>query len=433
MLNAVRWIVLSLLAVSILVFSFTLGYVFRGDDGTASSVDTVDQPTVSGGEVEADFSNLNDILRLLEEKYVDPDLIDEETLYHAAITGMLQTFPDSGTFYVDPNTVATSIGPSGKFEGIGATIAAENGEIVIVAPIEDSPAERAGVRPGDVIVAVDGESTEGWTQEKAVLKIRGPQGTVVELTLRHTDGEEETIEIERDEIRVKSVATSPPGGVLRDGAGDEITDVGYIYIREFTEETTSEVVEAVRAAIDNGAKGLIIDVRNNPGGLLSVTADVVDEFLDDGKVILLERERGGKERQFRSHRGGVATDIPIVVVQNRFSASGAEVLSAALQDNDRATIVGEKSFGKGTVNISNGLDDGGQLYVAIAKWLTPDGQQIEGVGVRPDVRVEPTDADIDARRDVQLFKAIDILRGTDTMPASALTPETPTAVPTPAS
>lgn len=431
MLNAARWTVLGLLAASILVFSFTLGYVFRGDGGGSST--TVDSgDTTSGGQSEADFSNLNEILKVLEDKYVDPDLVDEETLYQAAITGMLQTFPDSGTFYVDPRTVATSVGPSGKFEGIGATIAEQNGEIVIVAPIENTPAERAGVQSGDVIVAVDGESTDGWTQEKAVLKIRGPQGTTVSLTLRHTDGNEETVDIERDEIKVSSVVTTPPGGALRDGAGNDITDVGYIYIREFTEDTSQEVADAVREAIDNGARGIILDVRNNPGGLLNVTADVADQFLDGGKTILVERERDGKEQVFSSHSGGVATDIPLVLIQNRFSASGSEVLSAALQDNGRATVVGETSFGKGTVNISNNLDDGGQLYVSIAKWLTPDGQQIEGVGVRPDVRVELSDADIDARRDVQLFKAIDILRGTDTTPASALTPETPTASPTPA-
>jgi carboxyl-terminal processing protease len=143
-------------------------------------------------------------------------------------------------------------------------------------------------------------------------------------------------------------------------------------------------------------------------------------------VILLERDRDGSEREYRANGGGIATDIPVVILQNRFSASGAEVLAAALSDNGRATIVGETSFGKGTVNVSNELGDGGQLYVTIAKWLTPNGTQIDGVGVRPDVRIEFTDEDIDLQRDVQLQKAIDVVRGTNTVPER--TPvDTPTA------
>src|SRR6185295_2946416 len=177
-------------------------------------------------------------------------------------------------------------------------------------------------------------------------------------------------------------------------------------------------------------RGVILDLRNNPGGLLKVTEDVADEFLDGGKILLTERDRGGKETQDRSSDGGVATKIPVAIILNRFSASGSEVLSAALHDNGRATLIGEKSFGKGTVNISNNLKDGGQLYISIAKWLTPNGVQIDGVGIRPDISVTLSDDDIDARRDVQLFKALDVLRGTDTTPAISLTP--PVATPGPA-
>mgnify|MGYP001606887327 CR=1 FL=1 len=429
MLNAARWAVAGLLATSILTLSFAFGYVARGDNASNSAV--VPIPTTSGdgsGNAvgDTDFKNLNDIYKLLQSKYVDPDLVDRETLYQAAINGLLQSFPDSGTFYVDPNTVKTSVGPSGKFEGIGATVAAQNGQIVIVAPIENTPAERAGLKPGDAILEVDGESTEGWTQEKAVIKIRGPRGSTVTLKIRH-DKEEKTIEIERDEIKVQSVTTQPPGGALKDGSGADITDIAYIHIREFSEPTKDEMQKALKDAVSAGKKGIILDLRNNPGGLLRTTADIADEFLDANQTILMERERDGSEQKFSSHAGGAATQIPVVIIMNRFSASGSEVLAAALHDNNRGTIIGEKSFGKGTVNVSNDLKDGGQLYISIAKWLTPNGVQIDGVGIRPDVEVKLSDEDIDLRRDVQLFKAIDAVRGTDVTPK--VTPEA--ASPTP--
>ena len=433
MLNAARWAVAGLLATSILTLSFAFGYVARGDNASNSAV--VPIPTTSGdgsGNAvgDTDFKNLNDIYKLLQSKYVDPDLVDRETLYQDAINGLLQSFPDSGTFYVDPNTVKTSVGPSGKFEGIGATVAAQNGQIVIVAPIENTPAERAGLKPGDAILEVDGESTEGWTQEKAVIKIRGPRGSTVTLKIRH-DKEEKTIEIERDEIKVQSVTTQPPGGALKDGSGADITDIAYIHIREFSEPTKDEMQKALKDAVSAGKKGIILDLRNNPGGLLRTTADIADEFLDANQTILMERERDGSEQKFSSHAGGASTQIPVVIIMNRFSASGSEVLAAALHDNNRGTIIGEKSFGKGTVNVSNDLKDGGQLYISIAKWLTPNGVQIDGVGIRPDVEVKLSDEDIDLRRDVQLFKAIDALRGTDVTPKETPAAASPTPEGTP--
>jgi carboxyl-terminal processing protease len=425
MLRAARWSVLGLLATSIFALVFALGYVVRGPGSSNPPTSGDAQHDATGG---ADFNILNDIVKILEQKYVDPDLIDEQTLYQSAITGMLQTLPDSGTFYVDPNTVKTSVGPSGKFDGIGATVAEQNGQIIIVAPIENTPAERAGIKAGDVILEVDGESTSGWTQEKAVLRIRGQRGSKVTLKVRHNDGQEQTIEIVRDEIKVQSVTTQPPGGALKDGTGTLIDDVGYIHIREFTEQTADEMHKALQDIVASNKRGVIIDLRNNPGGLLSATVDVASEFVGGGTLLLTEQERDGKETRFTAHDGGVATEIPVVIILNRFSASGSEVLAAALHDNDRATLVGEKSFGKGTVNISNKLKDGGELYVSIAKWLTPNGTQIDGVGIRPDIQVALSADDIDARRDVQLFKAIDVLRGTNTTPAAALTPSAaPTA------
>jgi carboxyl-terminal processing protease len=412
--------VVGLLAISLVVLAFAVGYVVRGD-GNAAPTTAANNSSSSSDGTAGNFSNLNQIVKLLQDKYVDPDKIDQESLYEAAINGMLQTLSDSGVFYVDPNTVKTSVGPSGTFDGIGATVSSSNNQIVIVAPIEGTPAERAGIKPGDVILSVDGEPTEGWTQEKAVLKIRGPRGSKVSLQIRHADGTEETLDIERDEIKVQSVTTVPPGGVLKDGAGTNIDDIGYIHIREFS-LTTADEMRTVLKDMATSKKGIVLDLRNNPGGLLDTTVAVADEFLDSG-TILSERDRSDSQGPTTTaKRGGLATQIPVVVILNRFSASGSEVLAAALHDNNRGTIVGEKSFGKGTVNVKNDLKDGGQLYVSVAKWLTPSGTQIDGVGIRPDIDVKLSDEDIDARRDVQLFKALDVLRNTNTTPVAALTP-----------
>ncbi len=427
-LNVARWTVLGLLAGSILVLTFAVGYVIAdgGDDTPAAAVQN------DAGNGETDFSQLNQILRILKDKYVEPDRIDDATLYDAAIAGMLDTLSDSGVYYIDEETLGAR-DEARAFEGIGATVSEENGRVVIVRPIPGTPAERAGILPGDIILAVDGEAADGWTSEVAVLKIRGPRGTIVTLRVQHANGEEETIEIERDQINVPSVSTVPPGGTLEDGAGETITDVGYIYISEFRDKTTEEQFDAaLRDVVESGKRGLILDLRNNPGGLLLTTDNIADEFLDDG-IIIRQRERDGSESSTRAKDGGIATEIPVVVILNRFSASGSEVLAAALKENGRATIIGEKSFGKGTVNVATDLRDGGQLYVSVAKWLTPNGTQIDGVGIRPDISVTLSDEDIDLRRDVQLFKALDILRGTDTTPPTALTPspsETPDGTPT---
>jgi len=424
--------VFGLLALAVVVLVFAIGYVFgdRGEESSASSAPPDNTTDSEGLPRDTDFANLNEIFEIIEDKYMDPDVVDRETQYESAINGLLETFPDSGTFYVDPQTVATGIDLSGSFEGIGATVSTQNGEIVITSPIEDTPASRAGIQAGDVILEVDGESTQGWTQEKAVLKIRGPAGSEVTLKVRHPDGNEETVTLKREKITVESVTTIPPGGVLEDGSGEEITDVAYVHLREFNEPAKAEMQEALRDAVDSGKRGIIIDLRNNPGGLLRTTVDIADEFLDGDLVILSERGRDGEEETYTSSDGGIATELPVVILQNRFSASGSEVLAAALQENGRAQIVGEKSFGKGTVNVSSDLSDGGQLYVSIAVWLTPNGLLIDGVGVRPDIDVQLTDEDIDLRRDVQLWTALDVIRGTDFAPDRPVSVATPVATPT---
>jgi len=242
----------------------------------------------------------------------------------------------------------------------------------------------------------------------------------VTLTIRHSDQTTEDITIVRDEIRVESVSTTPPGGALKDEDGNAVTDIAYVSIGEFTGRTDEELRPVLRDVSEGSYKGLILDLRGNPGGLLETTVDIADMFLDKG-IILVEVSREGDERVYNATGGGEAVDVPLVVLVDQFSASGSEVLSAAIQENGRGILVGQKTFGKGTVNIARSLSDGGALFVSIARWLTPERVQIDGVGIHPNIEVALSDEDIDLRRDSQLLRAIDYLR------SEAATPE-PTPV-----
>lgn len=424
MLRLARWTVFTLLVAVVVALAFSVGYVVN-DSGGEESGAPGSTASASSSDAEFDYETLNQIVDILGDEYVDSDLLDNQVLYQAAINGLLQSLSDTGTFYVDPETYRINVLPSGTFEGIGATVSQQGGEIVIVAPIEDTPAEAAGIQPGDVILAVDDESTEGWSVDKAVLKIRGPSGTPVTLTVRHPDETTEDITIIRDEIKVESVSSTPPGGVLQDENGEPVTDIAYVQLREFTSRSDEELRPVLSEIAQSDYRGLILDLRGNPGGLLEATVSVADMFLDDG-IILIEVSKDGDERVFNATGGGEATDIPLVVLVDQFSASGSEVLSAAIQDNGRGILMGEQTFGKGTVNVARRLRDGGALFVTIARWLTPERIQIDGVGVHPDIEVTLTDEDIDLRRDAQVLRAIEYLRSEAT--AEEPTP-TATAVP----
>jgi carboxyl-terminal processing protease len=243
-----------------------------------------------------------------------------------------------------------------------------------------------------------------------VLRIRGEKGTEVTLTVLHADGTQEDVTLVRDTVLVDSVYTEPPGGVLRDAEGNDVTNIGYVWIQSFSARTVEELEDAVNGLLDQQIDGLIIDVRNNGGGLVNTTVGSIDLFLDSG-TIFIERDASGNETSHVATPGQLNGDIPIVVLQNRFSASASEILSAAMVENGRATSIGETTFGKGTVNLSRNLSDGGALYVTIREWLTPNRTLINNVGVRPDIEVIPTDEEIDAGIDPVLQRGIEVLQG----------------------
>jgi carboxyl-terminal processing protease len=382
-------------------------------------------------------SILEETFEVLLDEFVDKEILDERAFRDAAIRGAIDSLNDPYTEYLSPSDVALGVGGiESTYQGIGANVTDRDGFIQIVSPFRGSPAEAAGIRAGDIILAVDGESTEGWTSSQAVQRIRGPRGTEVTLTVQHTDlvtggegPEIEDITIVRDEILIESVFTEPrleaiPGETgpdLVDRDGNLVTDILYVNIAQFHSETPDELLSALADADSGRYMGMIIDVRGNPGGLLRQTVQVTDEFLDDG-VILIEIDADGETITFGATPGGVALSVPIVIIQDEASASGSEVLAAALVDNGRATIVGTRSFGKGTVNQLHplrkcGAPEGcGALYVTVGRWLRPNGQVIEGLGIAPDYEIPLTGDDYIDFGDLQLFAAIDVLRGIDPPP-----------------
>jgi len=340
----------------------------------------------------------------IAREYVERENIDPEALARGAIRGMLDALDDPYTAYVTPTGFERQLESfQGDFEGIGAQIdnTPDGQRIIVVAPIPDTPAERAGIKSGDIIIAVDGEDTEGWSVIDAVNRIRGKGGTPVDLTIQRLG--------ELDPIVVTIVrGTIPTASVFRrdlhDG-DDNPADPPYSVIRitQFTERTPEELRDVIEDVKEAGSEGIILDVRSNPGGLLDSTVDVAAEFLSGG-LVTYEINGRGVRRDWPAHTKGTALDIPLVVLVDQFSASGSEVLAAALQDRGRAAIIGEQTFGKGSVNILRELrEDEGGIYLTIGRWYTPNGGLIEGDGVIPDVTVElPFDAEVDLQLDAAI-------------------------------
>ena len=422
-----RIAVLMFMLLSLLSLAFGLGWLLNGMDERTTTT-SAGPLAASGGSTASNdqFGGalLDEIYQALKAQYVDKELITPEKLRTAAIDGIIASLNDPHSSYISPQDVqAGALELNSSYQGIGASVSDQTGQVQIVAPFRDSPAEAAGIKAGDIILAVDGEATDGWSDQQAVQKIRGPKGTKVTLKVRHLDGTTQTIEVVRGEIPIKSVFTEPnletipgeSGDKIVDRDGKAVPDIAYIAISQFHDTTLQELRTALQGIESKGYKGLVIDVRGNPGGLLSATVDVADEFLSSG-VILTEVDADGKKKSWSAKSGGSATKIPIVILQDGGSASGSEVLAGALHDGGRAKIVGTRSFGKGTVNLPVVLKNCGEpqcgiLYISIGRWLSPNGEEIEGVGIKPDIDLPMTAAQYIDEGDIQLFKAIDVLRG----------------------
>jgi carboxyl-terminal processing protease len=319
----------------------------------------------------------------IASNYVEPGKLSAETLNEGAIKGMVDSIKDPYSAYLSPDDYKLSqTDLQGSFSGIGAQVTLnKDNQPVIVAPIEGSPAAKAGILTGDIILGVDGESTQGISLTEVVLKIRGPSGTTVKLTILH-EGEQTPVEISV----VRAQINSPTVTSERRG------DIAYIKINSFSENTNRELNDALQSLDLNTAAGIILDLRSNPGGIVTTVVDVASHFIKDGVIITLVDNQGRKTSQ-SVNSNGVFTELPLVVLVDQYSASGSEVLSGALQDYKRATIAGTQTLGKGSYDSFFKLDDGSAIYLTIGRWLTPNGREIEGQGITPDVVLTQTGDD----------------------------------------
>ena len=314
----------------------------------------------------------------LHEQFYDQDQLDSEVLVEATIRGMLDALDDPYTAYlpVEEYTISTS-DLGGSFEGIGAQVTDRDGQIVIIRPIAGSPAEGAGIRAEDVVLSVDGESLEGLTLLEAVLKIRGPKGEPVVLSVLHAgDSSPVDITVVRDTITTSSVEYE----IIEPG-------IGYLRIFSFDSPTADDMRDGLESLRDDGMEGLILDLRSNGGGLRNAAITIASQFLSEG-LVMYSVDASGEREDFRVESGGVAKDVPMVLLVNGFSASASEIVSGALKDHGRATLVGTRTLGKGSVTSLQSLSNGAGVNITIARFFTPSGTVIEGVGIEPDVVVD---------------------------------------------
>ena len=358
-------------------------------------------PTSAGSELPSDLSKLGEAYGILIDEHVDHGTIEPDKLVDGAIRGLLASLDDPHASYLTAEQHAREQeGYRGFFEGIGARVTLTEAGLTVIAPIPGAPAEEAGIRPGDIILAVDGDRIDHLTLIEAVNLIRGPGGTDVTLLVRHADSVENvSITVTRGRIPIDSTTFR----MLDDG-------IGHLWLYSFSDTTEQEVRDALDEFEDADGRALILDLRNNPGGLLAAVIDVTELFLDGGPI-LYEIDAQGKRIDHEADRGGDARNIPLVVLVNQFSASASEIMAGAIKANERAPVVGVTTFGKGSVNITRELSDGSAIYFSIRRWYLPDGTQIEGHGVTPDIWVdsETETLPIPFDEDVALQKAKEIL------------------------
>lgn len=384
------------------VGSFGVGFFIGQDQAEVLPIEGVVNLEI-GKPQAVDFSLFWDAWRKIQEKYANGDNLDFAGMVQGAIAGMVGSLGDPYTVFMSAEDTEKFLDDiSGYFEGVGMEIGIRKGQLQVVSPLEGTPAKRAGLRAGDRIVKIDGETTRDMTIDEAVSYIRGERGTTVVLSIfRDSWDEIRDISIERAVIEIPSLAWE-----LKDG------NIAYIQLFQFSGKAGSDFGKMVSEILSSGADRIVLDLRNNPGGFLEVSQDIAGWFLDKGETVVIE-EFGAEDREiiYKAQGSPHLGSFPLVVLINEGSASASEILAGALRDVKGVQLVGQTSFGKGSVQELERLRDDSSLKITVAKWFTPNHILINEKGLEPDLVVEMTDEDFDEERDPQLEAAIEIVKG----------------------
>ncbi len=349
-----------------------------------------------------DFSLFWAAYNKIKDSYIGSEKIDTQELIYGAIDGMTKSLGDPYTAFFDPNEAKRfEQDLSGSFEGIGAEVGIKKDQLTIISPLEGSPAQKAGLKAGDAILKIDGTDTGNMTTDEAVNLIRGKGGTNVVLTIYREDwGKSQEITITRDTIVIPALEWEIKN-----------QNIAYVHIYQFDQSLSNDFKKAAMDILASPAKKIILDLRGNPGGYLETAQEIAGWFLERGQVVTIE-DFGEKRKEniYKAEGSAALAEYPLIVLINEGSASASEILAGALRDNRNVQLVGQKSFGKGSVQEVQYLPDNSFIKITIAKWLTPKGSSISEVGLDPDVKVELTDKDIEQEKDPQLDKALEIIK-----------------------
>lgn len=360
----------------------------------------VDHQKVYQPDQKLDLSLFWEAYNRIENQYIDSKHLDEKKLVHGAIRGMVNSLDDPHTKFFNPEESKRFLEEvSGHYEGVGMEVGLREDKIKIISPIENTPADRVGVRPGDEIIKINNKSTSGMSLEEAVDIMRGKEGTDVNITIIRNE-EKKQLTLTRDRIKIPSIDFK----VLED-------DIAYLKIHYFHQNLLNEFNKIVPKITSSNTNKMIIDLRNNPGGALNSALEVAEYFVDKGDVIVKSQGINGKiEEVYKAESSSVKLNHELVILINKGSASASEILAAALRYHNNAKIVGETSYGKGSIQTMVNLSDMSNLKITISHWVTPGGKLIKGKGIKPDYQVSLDKADFESKKDPQLDKAIEILK-----------------------
>ncbi len=400
---------INLFTVLVAILTFTLGWQWGQRDIAVKWQNYSPSVTVTNKEppsnIDVDFTLFWDTWDLLSREYLDKKQIDPQKLFYGAISGMVSAVGDPYTVFLPPEAQKYSKEDlNGSFEGIGIELGFNKDKrLVVIAPLEGTPAEKAGIKSQDLILKIDNENATGLSLPEAVKLIRGKKGTQVTLSIfREGEDEEREIKIARDTIVVKSVNLK--------FQREKDKKVAVLRLSRFGERTQEQWQAAVSEILASSASGLVLDLRNNPGGFLDGAVFIASEFLGVGDVVVMQEDQQGAKLSYKVQRQGKILKLPLVVLINKGSASASEIVAGALQDQKRAKLLGEKSFGKGTIQAAEDLPGGSGIHITTAKWLTPNGKWVNTTeGLEPDVKIE-IPKDVDKDQDIQLEKALELLK-----------------------